>query len=336
MCQRRQELKGDNAASAHQAASNLVRFQPSAAQTFLNTPFWRIIGHRSTHWIEPVTETEAGTSTAPALSALGGWSDADWFCPTVLSDEDVVGFTFPDVAGLRRQSFHVLDRTKLARPASHDAKAPSKTPPSRLPGKMANVFEQFGAKRAVACCRSKLFFETGAVLFFGEFPLGKLKQRSANKLRRNLIEIGVLGCILRVETASAIGMFWPATERRITGFVDAAAPDHALHGDFEKAALSGGPANVGSSARPARRSQTAANARETELLEEIVQLRKHVEALRRVQSPLAAMEQLGLDDARLKAMLKLLHPDKHGNSAEATDAAKWLNNLRDVLRGKTA
>lgn len=318
------------------SCANLGRFQPSAAQVFLNSPFWRMIAHQSTHWIAPVTETEAGTSTVPALSALGGWSDADWFCPTVLSDEDVVGFTFPDLAGLRRQSFHVLDRTKLARPASKDAKTPSKTQPSRLPGKMANVFEQFGANRAVACCRSKLFFETGAVLFFGEFPLGKLKQRSANRLRRDLIEIGVVGCILRIETASAIGMFWPATERRITGFVDAAAPDHALHRDFERAAPLGGSANIRSSAHPARRSQAAANARETKLLEEIIGLRKQVEALRSVQSPLAAMEQLGLDDARLKSMLKLLHPDKHGNSAEATDAAKWLNNLRDVLRGKMA
>jgi hypothetical protein len=201
---------------------------------------------------------------------------------------------------------------------------------------VANIFEQFGARRAVACCRSKLLFETGAVLFFGEFPLGKLKQRSANKLRRELIGMGVVGCILRIETASAIGMFWPTTESRITGFVDAAAPDHALHMDFEQAPLTGGSANAGASAHPASRPHRTADARQTKLLEEIVGLRKQVEALRRAQSPLAAMEQLGLDDARLKSMLKLLHPDKHGNSAEATDAAKWLNNLRDLLRGKAA
>jgi hypothetical protein len=274
-----------------------------------------------------VIETEAGTSPLPALTALGGWSDADWFCPSVLSDGDVVGFTFPDLAGLRRQSFHVVDRSQAAGPGSKDVKAASSTPPSRLPGKVANIFERFGVRRAVACCRSKLFFESGAVLFFGEFPLAKLKQRSANKLRRELIEIGVLGCILRIDNGSAIGMFWPRIESTITRFVNAASPEHALHKDFEKAAISGGSANAGSSAK-------SADAREAKLVQEIIGLRKQVEALKGGQSPLAAMEQLGLDDARLKSMLKLLHPDKHANSAEATEAAKWLNNLRDVLRGK--
>jgi len=283
-----------------------------------------------------VTETKADTPTVPALVALGGWSEAEWFCPSVLSDEDVVGFTFPGIAGLRRQSFHVLDRSNLAPPGPKDARTTSHTQRSRLPGKVAQIFEQFGARRAVACCRSKLFFDSGAVLFFGEFPLGKLKQRAANKLRRELIEIGVLGCILRIENASAIGMFWPTLESQITGFVRAAAPDHALHMDFEKAAISGGLINDKSSTNPNARSRKAADARETKLLHEIVELRKQVEALKKGQSPLAAMEQLGLDDARLKSMLKLLHPDKHGNSAEATDAAKWLNNLRDLLRGKTA
>ena len=43
------------------------------------------------------------------------------------------------------------------------------------------------------------------------------------------------------------------------------------------------------------------------------------------------METLGLDDARLRAMLLLLHPDKHANSPAATEAAKWVNGLRDIL-----
>lgn len=279
-------------------------------------------------------ETKAGAFTVPAISALGGWSDADWFCPTVLSDENVVGFTFPDLPGIRRQTFHVRYRTNATKAASNDAKTQSKTQPSRLPARVAQLLEQFGARRAVACYRSNLLFETGEVLFFGEFPLGKLKQRSANKLRRELIEMGVLGCILRIEAASAIGMFWPTTESRITGFVNAAAPEHALHLDFEKTPLNRDCNNV-KSARPARRHQRTVDARETQLLEEIFGLRKQVETLRKAQSPLAAMQELGLDEARLKSMLKLLHPDKHGNSPEATDAAKWLNNLRDILKQKT-
>jgi hypothetical protein len=46
------------------------------------------------------------------------------------------------------------------------------------------------------------------------------------------------------------------------------------------------------------------------------------------------MEKLGLDDGRLKSMLTLLHPDKHGGSDAANDAAKWINNLRDLLKSR--
>jgi hypothetical protein len=63
-------------------------------------------------------------------------------------------------------------------------------------------------------------------------------------------------------------------------------------------------------------------------------LRNRIAELQRGQSVLGAMETLGLDDARLKAMLLLLHPDKHGNSEAANEAAKWVNGLRDALKAK--
>jgi hypothetical protein len=31
-------------------------------------------------------------------------------------------------------------------------------------------------------------------------------------------------------------------------------------------------------------------------------------------------------------MLRLLHPDKHGGSEAANEAAKWINGLRDLLK----
>jgi hypothetical protein len=77
-------------------------------------------------------------------------------------------------------------------------------------------------------------------------------------------------------------------------------------------------------------------AREQRLLQDVAALRAQIDALQRANSVTGAMEQLGLDDARLKSMLRLLHPDKHGGSEAANDAAKWLNNLRDLLKAKQA
>ena len=74
----------------------------------------------------------------------------------------------------------------------------------------------------------------------------------------------------------------------------------------------------------------------SKLLAEIAGLRTQVDGLRQSQSALGAMESLGLDDARLKSMLRLLHPDKHANDAAANEAAKWINNLRDLLKASKA
>jgi hypothetical protein len=281
-----------------------------------------------------VTQTNASAPVAPPLIALGGWLDAEWFCPTLLSDDAVAGFTFPKLPGLRKQSFHVIDRATISKTPSRKTKPDSAALPKRLAGKVWILLERFGSTRMVACSQVKLLFETGPILFFGEFPASKVKQRSANKMRRELIEIGVRGCVIQAGNDSVIFMFWPSTETAITDFVNTAAPDYALHGDFEKALASSAPRNAKPVPSSATRSDKRASDREAKLLQEIIFLRQQVEALKTGQSPLAAMEQLGLDDARLKSMLKLLHPDKHANSAAATEAAQWLNNLRDLLKGK--
>jgi hypothetical protein len=263
------------------------------------------------------------------LAALGGWSDADWFNPSILTDGEVVGFALPKLAGGRKQSFHVIDRTVSAAPKP-DATVPVR-PPKRLAGKLALLLGSFGAIRAIACCRSKFLFESGAVLFFAELKLAKLKPRPVTKLRRALIEIGLRGCLVRVDAATATAMFWPDAEEEITAFVRAAGPDCDLHPEYETPRNAGLPAKTRAPKAAARDT-----AREQRLLQDVAALRAQIDALQRANSVTGAMEQLGLDDARLKSMLRLLHPDKHGGSEAANDAAKWLNNLRDLLKAKQA
>jgi hypothetical protein len=261
---------------------------------------------------------------APPLTALGGWPDATWFNASLLTDDDVVGFHLPKLAGVRKQNFSVIDRSAGS---GKRGQAPA-VAPKRLAGKLAAILDQFGATRAVACCRSKFLFESGAVLFFAEIPLARLKARPSAKLRRDLIAIGVRACVVQVEGAAVTSMFWTRAEAEITDFVRGAGPDFPLHAEFDKAELAPGtPAVKGSVGADKRGAAT-----ERKLLAEIASLRQQVETLKRAQSELGAMEQLGLDDARLKSMLKLLHPDIHGGSEAATEAAKWINNLRSVLK----
>jgi hypothetical protein len=280
-----------------------------------------------------VSKGPTDITIAPPLAALGGWSDAEWFCSSILSDAEVVGFDFPPLAGVRKQSFHVIDRTTSSAPRSKKVKAAPRIPPKRTAGKLANILDDYGATRAVACCRSKFLFESGRVLFFADIPLAKVKLRSANKLRRELIDIGVRGCIVGVESISTTAMFWPRDEAAITNFIKGAVPEYHLHIDFDKAepSLKGRPKPKSDTSE---RSQQRSVEREGKLLQEVTALRQQVEKLKRAQSALGAMEQLGLDDARLKSMLRVLHPDKHGGSEAANEAAKWLNNLREMLKDK--
>jgi hypothetical protein len=272
-----------------------------------------------------VTKAPPDPSIAPPLTALGGWSDAAWFNASILTDEEVVGFHLPKLPGVRKQNFHVIDRS--AGGGGKRGQAPAVTP-KRLAGKLAAILDQFGATRAVACCRSKFLFESGAVLFFAEIPAARLKARPAAKLRRELIGIGLRACVVLVEDGAVTIMAWARAEGEITDFVNGAAPDFPLHAEFDTAELApGAPVVKGTVAADKRGAAT-----ERKLLAEIASLRQQVETLKRAQSELGAMEQLGLDDARLKSMLKLLHPDIHGGSEAATEAAKWINNLRSVLK----
>jgi hypothetical protein len=279
-----------------------------------------------------VPDSAPENAMPPPLLALGGWQNAEWFSPAVVADETVVGFSLPKLPGIRRQNFNVTDRSTAQKvPRGQKMTAPE-VAPKRMAGKVALILDTYGATRAVACCRSRFLFETGPVVFFADVPLTKLKARPANKLRRELIDIGVHACVVWVEGSSATLMLWSAAETEITQFINAAVPDQTLHADFFKSV-----APAAGKARPVavpKADQRAAE-REAALLREVTALRQQIESLKQARSALGAMEQLGLDDARLKAMLRLLHPDKHGGSEAATEAAKWLNGLRDLLKQKS-
>ncbi len=266
---------------------------------------------------------------APPLLALGGWQNAAWFSPALLSDATIVGFSLPKLAGLRRQNFNVGERSVAEKVPRGKKPAAPEVAPRRVAGKLALILDGVGAARAVSCGRSRFLFDSGPVLFFAEIPLAKLKARAAAKLRRDIAGIGALGCVVWLEGLLATLMFWVVTETDITHFVNAAVPDFPLHADFFKAVA---PAKEDTKA-PARAARRAAD-REAALLAEVAALRAQIDQLQHARSALGAMEQLGLDDARLKSMLRLLHPDKHGGSEAASEAAKWLNGLRDLLKQK--
>jgi hypothetical protein len=295
--------------------------------------------HRGTHLTAgfgSVTNSQADATIAPSLKALGGWVDAPWFSPSVLSDNEVVGFQLPALPGVRKQSFQITDRSTSENSSPRKAaNAPAK-PPKRIAGRLSSVLDGFGATKAVACCRSRFLFESAPILFFAEIPPARLKPRSANKLRRELIEIGVSGCVVSTCGPSVIAMFWPTADDAISNFVQAATPDYPIHIDFFKPPPSERPPGLTDKASAKGRSTVNVNDRERKLLREISALRQQIDSLQQSQSAIAAMEKLGLDDARLRSMLTLLHPDRHGGSEAANEAAKWINSLRDLLKGKQA
>jgi hypothetical protein len=285
----------------------------------------------------PLPPTGSGTEPAPSLVAFGGWVEADWFSASLLSDPDVVAFELPKLPGMRKLAFHVIDRTVATPPLRKKEQAPRKAPRG-MAGKLAALLDGVGVVRAVASVRSRLLFETGPVLFFADVRSAKLKPRPANKLRRALVGIGVKACVVSARADLTTLMFWSYAESGITAFVEAAAPHYRIHPEFEAA----GNAPVKPLAKPAGeangRGRKRDADREVKLLARIAALQTQVDALTRAKlgarSAQGALEQLGLDDARLKSMLKLLHPDKHGNSEAANEAAKWLNSMRDLLKGE--
>ncbi len=287
-----------------------------------------------------MARASADKSIPPPLRALGGWPDADWFDPAILDQSEVVGITLPPLPGSRKQSFELAERaTVQPMPAKARAPKPSAAP-ARVPAGIDQVLDATTVTRAAAFRRPRFFFDAAPTLFFAEIPLAHLKARAADKLRRDLIQIAFRGCVLTCGPKSITGMFWPAQEVDLTNFVRAAAPPHALHPHFdvaeEEARLAGpsrGQPAKGASGRAASAPRDSERRAERErLLAELDGLRAKVVELERLHSVAGAMKTLGLDDDRLRAMLLLLHPDKHANSAAANEAAKWVNGLRDVLK----
>jgi hypothetical protein len=299
--------------------------------------------------VQRLPEKKTDADVPPALKALGGWTSAAWFSASVLSDEEVVGITLPKLAGVRKQTFRLVERTAVS---SGTANAIEKTAGRRhsVAARLGPILAAYGASKAAAFGRTKLLFDPPPTLFFAELPNARLKARASNKLRLELIENELRGCILDIGKTRLIAMFWPSSETEITLFVDAALPLQPMHIQFDQAedarakALEDGrkvraPENLAPPARRARDDQPL-GARERKrlqsekdaLIREVNDLRAHVEKLQTSQSALGAMEQLGLDEQRLKSMLRLLHPDKHGGSEAANEAAKWINGLRDLLK----
>jgi hypothetical protein len=296
-------------------------------------------------------ETQSDPEIPPPLKALGGWVSADWFSASVLSDAEVVGITLPKLGVVRKQSFRLVERVAQA---GAQAQALAKTFTGRrqsVAARLSGILDMYGASKAAAFGRSKLLFDPAPTLFFAELPNAKLKARASNKLRQALIENELRGCVLQIEKTHLIAMFWPSAEQDITLFVDAAMPAQPMHIQFDQAedararaleeARNPKPLQTTRAAvgKPAKKDQPL-GAKERQrlqserdaLVRQVSELRAQIDTLRTSQSALGAMEALGLDDARLKSMLRLLHPDKHGGSEAANEAAKWINGLRDLLK----
>ena len=275
-----------------------------------------------------MTKTRADSVSAP-LKALGGWPSAEWFCPSVLYDDEVVGFTLPRLHRGRKQSFRLVERSAL--PPGQASKPPLPKP-AAVPG-IADIIDAAEATSAAAFRRATFLFEAAPVLYFARMPLSSLKIRAANKLRTALIGTGFRGCSLHIDAAHVTAMFWPGAETEISDYIADADPPYALHHEFDAVAASG-PARALTRGQDGLHVAERARLRQTnsKLLQEIAALRSQVDSLRQSQSALSAMESLGLDDTRLRSMLRLLHPDKHGGDEAANEAAKWINNLRDLLK----
>ncbi len=283
---------------------------------------------------------KADPSIPPPLRALGGWDDADWFCASILSEEEVVGLTLPKLAGLRKQNFHLVERSapQPATKSGRGAKAASPIARQSSTG-IGPILDGLRVSRAAAFRKPTFFFEGPPILYFADIPAANLKIRAADTLRRELIQNALRGCVVRQAATQVTAMFWPSAETDITAFVSAAAPPHPLHIQFAQAEAERAPARRPQQEPPGRMQPREAQdrrheAERTELLRELETLRRRISELQQSQSAIVAMETLGLNDARLKSMLLLLHPDRHANSEAATEAAKWVNGLRDLLKGR--
>lgn len=68
-----------------------------------------------------------------------------------------------------------------------------------------------------------------------------------------------------------------------------------------------------------------------ELQKKLDEATKHIETLEAKANGGKASRWVGgttLDGQRVKDLIKLCHPDRHGNNALSTEVTKWLNSLR--------
>jgi len=278
---------------------------------------------------------------------LGGWLEADWFDSSILEEVQVVAISLPVLPGQRKQSFELAERSVQQSVSRKRGKKVAAVPPPP-PSGIGQILDSVGVLRAAAFRRPRFFFQAAPTLFFADMPAARLKTRAADAFRRDLIRNALRGCVLSCRPAQVTAMFWPSDEAEVTAFVRAAEPPWPMHIQFDSAEadrLALAPAKRGRPGaaaatkgkpdkhlepRPAR----ADSAERARLLAELDALRSRIVELEGRQSIRGAMETLGLDDARLRSMLLLLHPDRHGNSEAATEAAKWVNGLRDILKSQ--
>ena len=292
----------------------------------------------------------ADKSIPPPLRSLGGWLNADWFDTSILGHSEVIGIVLPALPGSRKQNFELAERSKQ-QPTPRKQGVEATATPGPSPSGIGEILDGVGMIQAASFRRSRFFFEAAPTLFFADIPAARLKARAGEALRQDLIRNGLRGCVLSCRAAEVTAMFWLGNEVEVTGFVRAAQPPYALHPQFSQAdaersqsELANGRRLGGSHAAKDRTNEqsktplpTKANRAERErLLGELDGLRSRIIELEGRQSIRGAMDTLGLDDSRLKAMLLLLHPDKHGGGEAANDAAKWINGLRDVLKTNRA
>ncbi len=258
------------------------------------------------------------------LAALGGWSNSP--NPTFLD--------LRKARGLRAAVYRLLD---LSPWRITETKRQINT---RL---WDDILDDFGGVKHITCGYRNLLFPVDPLLQVVEFPYEKISGNFALDLQRRT-RGRLLACVLHQCANQVTVLFWKRKATEITGRILAAGPDTPLPLLIEEYWERAPPRRSTPHVHPPKEPNSSSEEAKDDprhyrnelhrLLAEIVELRAQLSNQQQCLPKVDAIEALGLDDARLKAMLLLLHPDHHDNSAAATEATKWVNNLRDVLAMK--
>ncbi|MBV1797943.1 hypothetical protein [Siccirubricoccus sp. G192] len=304
-------------------------------------------------------ESVAEDSTVcDTFRAFGGWSRSAW-CPiSIAKDVKSIEHCFNEV--ITDSPFGFC----CSRAGLEDAVKAVSRDNFCLPGWWIDLAAAAPVTKFHALRRRVIFWPDPPILLFVQLPRDALGIRRANQVRRKARASKMLACVLDVGDQAINLLFWHKEEKKITANVLNAQPNMPLRmlqpepirkqrkpasrpnstSDFD--AISEYNTRPQSEFYPnqievdsiraerdlALAKHDAVLAENNAILEEIFRLKTELKRIRKNQTSTSAMAQLGLDDARLKALLFLLHPDKHGNSEAATEAAKWVNGLRDELK----